>query len=136
LTDLAELIARVEGATEGSRELGVDILRALDPMYGKARRSAAMEAMLFSKENPTDSIDAALSLVERKLPGWSVRLFVHPDAAYADLYRLGELLHFPLGQVERRITAGSHEGIFVQQRLPALAIILALLRSLQAGAQN
>lgn len=151
---IAGLIERLEQATGPDREIDFALL-TFDPesewysgRHGKAMTHAAdiyrretwfdnfgNEFDEVEADYPTASIDAALGLMERLLPGWSVRVFVHPDAAYADVYQLGELTHVPEGKVERRITSDYHEGNFIKHRLPALAIILATLRALNSKDQ-
>ena len=67
----------------------------------------------------TASIDAALALVERKLPGWSWKL-VHEGGRYTFVLR-------DAPRLEIVAPAWVHS-----REQPALAIILALLRALQS----
>lgn len=71
---LGELVERVKAANGPDREIGIDLLIRFDPFYGKAAsRSDGISAMLILNADPTASIDAALALVERVLPGWWVQ---------------------------------------------------------------
>lgn len=82
---------------------------------------------------PTESIDASLALVQRKLPGWSLHIHVHPDEAHADLYRLGDLVTKD-GQLYRPVTAGPFDA----GPLPTLplAILSALISALAYEKQS
>lgn len=144
---IAGLLERVEKATTGDRELDVDIAWALEPeryraaywngrvgkpgttlphkLDGLGRVSVKSNCPAF-----TNSIDAALALVERMLPGWSVRIYSHPGAAYVDIYRLGEYIDLPSGAPVRNISSPYYEAVRINDRHVALAIVEALLRSL------
>lgn len=85
---LASLLARVEAATGPDRELGVDILICIGgwscsedfelsdhegKMWSRAI-SPRKRPGLWEHMNPALSIDAALALVRRVLPGWDYEL--------------------------------------------------------------
>ena len=67
-TDLAELISRLEAASEGSRELDILIARAVGGTLvdGRFERSASWGNVV----QATTSLDAITALTEEKLPGW------------------------------------------------------------------
>lgn len=71
MTDLSELIRRVEAATGKSTELSFDVWKALiAPDYdGDARRAFGARG-----PHPTGSLDAAIGLAEIAIPGacWRV----------------------------------------------------------------
>lgn len=138
--ELAGLIERVEAATGGHGEAATDLRREIEYRIVSLLISP-QEALLheihgIADYRVTTSVDAALALVERVLPGWSLRLCVHPTSAYVDIYRLSDLTHFPEGGIERRIASPYYDGQFIQHRLPALAICLALLRALSQESQD
>lgn len=139
LQELQSLLERVEKATGPDRELGVDILigiggwscsedfelsdhegkvwsRAISPR----KRPNPWEHM-----NPALSIDAALALVERVLPGWDweieldehgAAVFLRPDRVHADgetvpLAILAALLKALIAQeTGKPYTVGDPEG--------------------------
>lgn len=76
--EIAELIRRVEAATAGSEELGVAVNEALD-----------IASYITDEGNPTESVDAALALVERVLPGWFGSVDWAPPKPTAHLNRDG-----------------------------------------------
>ena len=96
--DMSALIARLEAAEAGSRELGRDVLIALNVVreveptlfydignedtwhFGDAAESEGYWRIL---PDPTTSLDAALALAERVLPGW-VYMLVND---YCDYFR-------------------------------------------------
>lgn len=144
----ADLIARVRAATGPDREIDVRIDaasgegRKITPTISDAQIAGLIEiwpepAEGFSSSSRsyaddfgvplyTASIDAALALVERVRPGWSIQIYRHPDATYVNLYQLGELTRFPLGDVERRVTS----PYFDAQRLIDASVPLAILEAL------
>lgn len=129
--DIASLLERVTAATGPDRVLDLDLARALVPDVVVLRRNdddTANEPHTYWEY--TASIDAALALVERLLPGWSVRIYSHPGAAYVDIYRLGEYIDLPSGAPVRNISSPYYEAVRINDRHVALAIVEALLRSL------
>ena len=69
MTDIAGLVERLEAATGPDRELDLDLARALVPDVIVSRRNSDDTANEpYTYWEYTGSIDAALSLVERKLP--------------------------------------------------------------------
>lgn len=120
IPDYDDIIGRVERATGGDRELDRAIM--VFAFGGGVRNALPLPEY-------TSSVDAALALVERKLPGyrWSVgatgiRSGTHPDGkpAYVDGFRAGLTKASPL----RPLPTAAHA------RTAPLAIILALLRAL------
>ncbi|WP_374453776.1 hypothetical protein [Phenylobacterium sp.] len=125
MTDLAQMIAKLEAASEGSRELDVDIAIASGewtPPYGAERDADRPDVWRRSGVNYwaqyaayTTSLDAIVALIARKLPGvagWSVALDTYDNsAALTDM-------------------AGETRGA-VAKTLP-LAACIAFLRALQA----
>jgi hypothetical protein len=90
MTNLQELLERVEKATGEDRQLDGDILKALihpnaDMRHdGDAYWLPDVEMHGFETPYYTSSIDAALSLVEEKLPGWGYDL--HGGGADRKIY--------------------------------------------------
>lgn len=75
-TPRGSLIARLEDAEVGSRELDAEIAAALDGWSGFGLRTSQIEGRprgsdrFSTPPHYTTSLDAALALVERVLPGW------------------------------------------------------------------
>lgn len=69
MADLAELLERVKAATGPDRELDGDIAEAFGPHWNGRDLTRGQAPAV------TRSIDAAMALVERMLPGWRVQLF-------------------------------------------------------------
>lgn len=135
---LSELIARVEGATGPDREL--DALVEIAARNEEARRTG-LEPKHWAKwvvsrdfwvEDPhtayepashTRSVDSALALIERVLPGWSwsVRRSGFGDPADAELWN-------------PRLQPSQYNSFQATNKFgsPALALILALLKALEA----
>lgn len=130
--DLKELLARVEGATGADRELSVRIWFALHPdpeelwsLSGlNAQREQHSEKTLLrdvlsssrnygfhDQDHVTASLDAALALCERVLPGWRFVVGTMPEGAgyYA--------------------AVGTMPGVKTAQT-PALALIACVLHAL------
>lgn len=126
---LADLIARVEAANHGSIGLDVDIMNAVWPEW----EVEPNEALHFI----TSSLDAALALVERKLPGWKVSIFInhltgHKAGAGARAALMSpKKKRSPEGFRWPAITA---ECFYAPT--PALAVCAALLRALQHIARD
>jgi len=146
--DLQALIERVEEATGPDRELDVDIAWAIEPdryrsAYWNGRlgkpgttlplKLDGLERTSVRSNCPalTASVDAALALLGRVLPGWSIQLYRHPDGAFATLYRLGEVASILDGAVERYVATPYFESIQICDAHLPLAIIAATLRAMQ-----
>jgi hypothetical protein len=113
------LASRLEEASGGSRELDREIFVALEPEKASQRCYAGeLEGNVAAYMTPyyTVSLDAALALVERKLPGWSWRIGNRPGGGAWVL--LGTSREEHLGAT------------------PALALLLALVKALSQGGQN
>lgn len=112
---LEELLERVEKATTANYNLETSISVALTPEL----------AMRGISPNVTASIDAALALVERVLPGWD---WLKKSEKVISLYR-------PLTEQEEieKAWAVHHDG--AGPNIP-LAIISALLKALIAQEQQ
>lgn len=106
MADLHELLRRVEAATGKDDELGCDIIDALLPV-------ADERLTMYVGRCPTASIDAALALVERALPGAEYRISTLYGVASAAL---------PLN--DDNLSCGRRKDNNV-----ALAILAALLRA-------
>ncbi|WP_392352973.1 hypothetical protein V8F63_09495 [Brevundimonas sp. LF-1] len=130
--DLSALIARLEAAEVGSRELGHDVLLALGwhreqignfygPLYQWSSPDFSPHLISGDEDklpNPVLSLDAALALVERVLPGWRIGLNSDPDRGplwAAQVKRRGETWR-PIGELAPT---------------PALALCIAILRAKQ-----
>jgi hypothetical protein len=111
--DLQELLARVEKAEGPDRELEVR-LHSIDPACGR---------IPVSQTYYTASLDAALALVERVLPG-----------SYVELSGPRKYLHIPTPVPNRwkaYIATFNHDGDKTGwAATPALALLAALLRAL------
>lgn len=130
MADLRELIERVEGATGADREIDFDIARWLgwtqhsdahDPVYtGQVNLWWATPGCPWSTcDHPpeyTKSLDAATTLTTEKLPGWD--------------YLFGQISGEILAEVG---PADSFQTTKSRAPTPALAIILATLRALNAA---
>ena len=114
---LSALLERVEGATGGDRELDRDIAIATGWVH---RSGAPWERVLeWERPNPTASVDAALALIGRVLPGlymWRLEFDDEPtDWPYETrVYSAG----------------GSERGYNASHKTPALALCAALLAAM------
>ena len=128
---LADLLAKVQAATKADRALDLTLATALVPdVIVLRQRDDDSGADPYTHWEYTGSIDDALALVQRMLPGWSLQLHHHPSAAYATLYRLGDITEYPTGQIIRSVASPYFEGIRIEDDCAALAIIEATLRAL------
>ena len=108
MTNLHPLKERIEKATEGSRELDAEILRAFYPN----------SAFINGGPKLTTSLDAALALVEKMLPGCQAGF--QPGLRgkhHASIYEVSK------NMTMRRASA--------QGNSPALAVLSALLTALK-----
>lgn len=139
MSDLRGLIERCEKATGPDRGIDAALFALDDPMLAI---SAPWPTWIAKQELGLDdfkaiypytrSVDAALALVEKMRPGWSVQIYAHPGAAYVTLYQLGDLAHFPDGKIERRVTSPYFEAQRHDDGNVAMAVVAALLRSLDS----
>lgn len=126
MTNLSKLIRRVEAATAGDRE--IDRLMALAASGATEDRSETGELRGYYKggswvsigpiEPVTTSLDAALSLVERCLPGW--RVAFNSDDDRGPEWAASIKPH------------GEKWPAFEFAPTPALALLLAMLKALEA----
>lgn len=135
--DLSALIARLEAAEVGSRELGHDVLLALGwhrdrignfygPIYQWSSPDRSPHLIRGDEDtlpNPVLSLDAALALAERVLglDLWKVRTLSQSDGGkwFASL-----VLGYPSG-------TWSREARSAPVATPALALCIAILRAKQ-----
>jgi len=138
-----DLIARLEGAGEGSREIDALIWRALEPeqvdsicgfrgliyaghRYDKAEKAEYIRMMAGISAPPfTTSLDAALALAERVLPEMFWSLGFLPDAedpAWEEHHHNFAALHPYLHVSDPRDALG-------YGATPALALCIAILRA-------
>jgi hypothetical protein len=143
-SDLSGLIERVKGASGPDREIDLAIFRALGAPLPAAFAThkveltwdAAQNAYVYVVPNSalqvrydppayTRSLDAALSLVSAKLPGWTLRVGqnVHHKHWTGALQRVDELSQDIVSHHADHPTS------------PALALITALLLALQPQGQ-
>lgn len=122
---IEELVGRVEAATGPDRELDLLIAQTLVPDVVVLRRNdddTGNEPHTYWEY--TGSVDAALALAERVLPGWHwtvASLHTELGSAWADVASADWIDNKP-GHDAEHAEAGA--------ATPALAIILATLRSL------
>lgn len=110
------LIERVKAATGPDQELEAELFDALigvDALDAKRWYGGGWEARV------TASIDAALALVERCLPGWGLEIGLPSGRAY------GSCRLFPGDNRNKELTC------FGKGQTAPLAIILALLTAMQ-----
>lgn len=131
--DLSALIARLEAAEVGSRELDDSVvISAFDgemmDWWDEATQQHQIKAGDGSRVNVTPittSLDAALALAERVLPGWAMNVCLDKD-------RDGTLLGWS-SQVARHGLEGpvGRDRWFGVAPTPALALCIAILRAKQ-----
>lgn len=126
MTDLAQLIARLEAASEGSRPLDWLIAEEIGDEAFRLKAAAwppFAPGSKIDKDIPafTTSLDAIVALIERKLPGHAWMLS-SPD----------KLLSNPLCQGEVAEGEFSFETTKGCAPTPALALCIAFLTALQA----
>lgn len=126
MSDLQSLIERVEKATANERDLFVEVAKALVGPYegGDLEARVAFWGRLFRLLDAEAYESAALSLVERKLPewGWSTGTLVREE----------QTVGYAAFVCSRRDDSCEE----VEGATPALAICLALLKAVQAQANN
>ena len=138
MTDLTDLIARVEKLEGPDRE--VDDLIAVRVARMKPTTTYGHEVLGNLREAPnrsplyTASLDAALALVERVLPGWGGMvdfgaLMCGAAVHSADLWSPVR----EVGETEDGFPVDIRDEARGEAKTPALALILTLLRALQAS---
>jgi hypothetical protein len=122
VTDLQDLIARVEAATESSVDLFYAVASGLLPdtfpsLIDHDHERVCWRVNVFGKFVSAGAwTDAALALVERVLPGWNCSAIrLHEEACEGHVWEPGHV--------------GSIQG---KAPMPALALLLALLRAVAA----
>jgi len=119
MAELSELIAKLEGLSGPSSDVEKAILRHFGFTWrGMAYRNNAGE-MWKGPTFFTHSIDAAVALVERKLP----------DAVW-DVSTTGRRPGATVSSYERKVREGAYAST------PAVALVLALLRALSSEQGN
>lgn len=128
------LLTRVLAATKGSRELDGDIARALDPdAWKQACRRASQpsgapievvfrDAPFYVPAYTTD-LSAAVALVKRVRPGWTIELKMFPGGN-----GICHLLRYVDHEYEGFVALGPKGEL---PHTPALALLAALLMSLE-----
>ena len=142
MTDYASLIERLEKADGPDREIDaelaiVGLIDATDARLPSAERDSHYPQSFVPgqywtghawrvADEYTSSLDAALGLVERKLPGWVWKLSTDGDASAPD-----HKAHATLAsEVWADPGAGMGVVTYGHAPTPALAVCLALLRAL------
>lgn len=147
----ADLIARLESAGAGSRELSTEVFRALEPWSNPERFYCACTGACLpdspyylggcsAKPRLTTSLDAIVEVIGEKLPGWTT------DVHMADASPCTYPVHWRVESVRfDDCTAGiyyQHPKIEERElgegcgKTPALALCAALLRAIQEGADG
>ena len=118
---ITSLIEKLEGAEVGSRELDAAVNDATNPHFGGpyAHTPSMMKAFGYPA-NVTTSLDAALALAERVLPGWAW-----------NVDRWGKMSRVTLNECD---AAGWHKSTHrrievAAEQTPALALCAAILRA-------
>ncbi len=132
MSQIAELIKRVEGLTGPDREMDVMVVYAFFPDIGPYNGQCIGDEPIFWHEpyrkQPcpefTASLDAVVALIERVRPGWG----------YAVRKKSIDPVSYDAGVASPYYWTG--EGVEVDANAdastPALALLLALLRSMEA----
>ena len=143
MTDLPALLARLEAADAGSRELSDEALLAT----GRWARHGVLWSVQLTPgvwtpwchpaPDPTNSLDDARRWLVPE--GWSVRILIHPakedapEVCYVEIYLLDEKLRRWRGALDRKVLAGPEES---ESKEPALALCAAALRAKEAQAEG
>ncbi|QTC87920.1 hypothetical protein [Brevundimonas pondensis] len=133
--DLSALIARLEAAEVGSRELGHDVLLSLGwhrdqignfygPLYQWSSPDRSPHFISGDEDklpNPAISLDAALALAERVLPGFTWRVQRHTS-----------------GMFDAALWADPDDNYVGYGRTPspALSLCIAILKAKAQGESN
>jgi hypothetical protein len=128
---MTDLIKRLEEAEAGSRELDAAIADLFNPVPdqydGFAGRWPFVEGSPFSDQTPpvTTSLDAALALAERVLPGWGWEIS-HDDCNGNYYAWVGKDFYLH----------GPQEHLRGIQESPALALCIAVLKATDTGREG
>lgn len=126
------LISKLSEAGGGSRELDAEIMRLDDPEFlvrgedgiSAWRGKQCLGATVHVLPAYTTSLDAAVALVEQKLPGWYWKVRRWPDA-YAELWS-GH------GEDDAEFFGSGFDAFGNPPATPALALCIALLKAIEA----
>lgn len=113
MSDLQELLARVEGAAHGSLNLDVAIMDLVWPDW-RAEEDHSLHFV-------TSSVDAALALAERVLRGWSWMVISRG-------YRDGVYQGGPGCWMASPLSSGGWD-VEVFGKTPALALVAAIIKA-------
>ncbi|RRY08833.1 hypothetical protein [Brucella anthropi] len=142
MNKISSTIKKLDEARFGSRDLDADVYEALGyevkreavsvpGFYRKSTRAWAYKngSRWYSMQRLTDSIEDALSIFKRELPGYSRLMWDHPEECHVETFKLGPLERMQDG----RMTRNRFDLVSVEQA-PSLAIALciALLRTKEA----
>lgn len=139
---LSSLISRVEKATGPDRTIDVDVMNLLCPRsknearlflgkqletkWGGVGEIANKTTYFVEAPRLTTSVDAAISLAERVLPGWGWGI-THGSEKAEDVQ--GNV--FP-----KAIPFPAHLDCYGYHAIPAIALVLATLRAFQSKGQE
>lgn len=137
MTDLSSLISKLEQAKGPDRELDLEIAQTLAPDI-----VVLMHDTSTGKNNPhtyrqfTDSIDCAVWLCERVLPGWNYHVGGCPKEFLTDIDRpySAELMGpVTWGVIDPEVGQEPiYDTAYAQAHTAALAVTAAVLRAKQA----
>jgi hypothetical protein len=128
---MTDLIKRLEDAEAGSRELGLRVFERFDLVDGERWTEADLDYALTDPDrtiNPpplTTSLDAALALAERVLPGWGWEIS-HDDCIGNYYAWVGKDFYLH----------GPQEHLRGIQETPALALCIAVLKATDTGREG
>jgi len=125
MTAHSELVARLEGASEGSMEL--DELVALETTHPYGVDAVDWDGF----PAYTTSLDAALALAERVLPGWWVEIKQRHLSGESPRQKWSAEVEWPEPIIIQSYgeTLTSHEFYHAFAPTPALALCIAVLRA-------
>ena len=123
MSELRALRERVEKAEGPDRELDADIFFALNPEIQELRPHFSAGQVAAIVPELTASIDAAVALIERKLPGYGFEVL----ASDRDSYRAAVWPWISSRGTRAQI---GHQHSYA--KTPALALIAALLSALES----
>lgn len=134
---MTDLIKRLEEAEAGSRELDIAFRDAVLPdaktqdltmLTGFADKPETHgERRIVIVENYTTSLDAALALAERVLPGWAWEIRMDQDVAFVQAA--------PKWWQEG-LAAPDEDGVSAEGNTAALAICIAILKATDTGREG